>query len=67
MPEPPWHRFQAARKNRSSALDSKFALLAEPSWVASAMAYISDCAKLEESRRKLRGKGGKKGKDKGDE
>ena len=64
LPEPPWHRFQNAARNRSqgSAVDGKFPLLAEPAWVATAMAYITDCAHLDEARRKL-GKGKRKGKD----
>ena len=63
LPEPPWHRFQGARKNRASSTEGRFSLLAEPAWVAAAMAYLNDCAKLEESRRKLRGKGRGKGKE----
>ena len=47
-------------------MGAKFAMLADPSWVATAMAYITDCVKLDEARRKL-GKGAGKGKDPQDE
>ena len=68
LPEPPWHRFHSAHRNRgaSGAVGAKFSMLADPSWVATAMAYINDCAKLDESRKRL-GKGAGKGKKHGDE
>ena len=48
LPEPPWGRLQSAVKND----ESRFATLANPSWVTTVMALKKDLAALHESRRK---------------
>ena len=63
LPMPPWTKLCPSRRKGDGL---RQAALADPAWVATAMAFTNESAKLEESRRKL-GKGDGKGKDKDEE
>ena len=57
LPEPPWHRLQRGGRPE----DRPFGRLADPVWVAAAIAYMRDVAALQELRKKQgRDRGGGK-------
>ena len=65
--EPQWNRIQRPSTPAQDVPGPQFGMLADPSWIATTIAYLRDAAAVQELRKKRspKGKGKGKGKDEG--